>query len=216
MKGDIPVLSLQDAERVVQRYRDRIAEHGPTLASLNSGDAAKQRARHQVHALALRGACPSVLDVGCGLGAFYEYLQEGGRACRYTGYDIVPEYIEICKTRFPRGEFAVRNVFFDGIQGVYDTIVMSQVLNNRYEQSSNVDVMEAALRSAFAAARISVSVDMLSTYVDFKRQEVFYYSPEAIFSFAKTLCKRVVLRHDYRPFEFSVQLFHEDAEGHVP
>lgn len=216
MTNDPSILDPRDAERLVERYRRRIAQHGPTLASLNSGSAEKQRIRHQTHAAALQGERPAVLDIGCGLASFYEHLCGAGIRCEYAGYDIVPEYVEFCRGRFPECRFDLRNFLSEGIAGELDTIVISQVLNNRYEHSDNVRVMQAALRAAFASARVSLSVDMLSSYVDFRAPDLFYYSPEEIFRFAKTLTRRVLLRHDYRPFEFCVQLFHETAGGYVP
>jgi 2-polyprenyl-3-methyl-5-hydroxy-6-metoxy-1,4-benzoquinol methylase len=210
-----PVLDAEDVRQVIQRYRIRIAEHGPTPASLNSGSSEKQHIRHLVHGSALRGPRPSVLDVGCGLGSFYEHLIRQCRDCNYTGYDIVPEYIEYCRGHFEHCHFSLRNIFTEGVEGEFDTVVMSQTLNNRYQHSDNVRVMQAALRTTFERARISISVDMLSTYADLRRPELFYYSPEEMFAFAKTLTRRVVLRHDYRPSEFCLQLFQQSTEGYV-
>jgi SAM-dependent methyltransferase len=209
------VLDPEDASRVVQRYQRRIAEHGPTFESLNSGSEEKQAIRQWVHASALRGERPSILEVGCGLGDFYKYLTGQKRDCSYHGYDIVPEYIAECQRVYPQARFEVRNIFLDGIDGVYDTLVMSQVLNNRYQKSDNMQVMRRALELAFEHTRVSVSVDMLSTYVDFRNPDLFYYSPEEIFRMAKAIAHRVLIRHDYRAFEFCVQLFHQDAEGYL-
>lgn len=209
------VLDPEDVSRVIQRYQQRIAEHGPTFESLNSGSEEKQAIRQWVHASALRGERPSILEVGCGLGDFYKYLTGQKRDCSYHGYDIVPEYIAECRRVYPQGKFEVRNIFLDGIDGVYDTVVMSQVLNNRYQKSDNLQVMRRALELAFEHTRVSVSVDMLSTYVDFRNPDLFYYSPEEIFRMAKAIAHRVLIRHDYRAFEFCVQLFHQDAEGYL-
>lgn len=209
------VLDPDDVSLVVQRYQRRIAEHGPTFASLNSGSEEKQRLRHSVHASALRGARPSILEIGCGLGDFYKYLVAQNRDCSYHGYDIVPEYIAECGRVFLQAKFEVRNIFVDGIEGTYDTVVMSQVLNNRYQKSDNLQVMKRALELTFEHTRVSVSIDMLSSYVDFRNPDLFYYSPEEIFRIAKAIAPRVSLRHDYRAFEFSLQLFHLEAEGYL-
>lgn len=210
-----PVLDPDDVAEVVRRYRQRIAEHGPTFASLNSGSEEKQAIRHGVHASALRGANPSILEIGCGLADFYKYLLQHKRDCSYHGYDIVPEYIDECRRTYPEAKFTLRNVFIEGIEGVFDTVVMSQVLNNRYQKSDNMQVMQRALELAFEHTRVSVSVDMISTYVDFRNPDLFYYSPEEIFRVAKAISPRVLLRHDYRAFEFCIQLFHEGVEGYV-
>jgi SAM-dependent methyltransferase len=209
------VLDPEDVSQVIRRYQQRIAEHGPTFASLNSGSEEKQAIRQWVHASALRGERPSILEIGCGLGDFYRYLIGQKRDCSYHGYDIVPEYIAECRRVYPQSKFEVRNIFLDGIDGSYDTVVMSQVLNNRYQKSDNLQVMQRALELAFQHTRVSVSVDMLSTYVDFRNPDLFYYSPEDIFRMAKAIAPRVLIRHDYRAFEFCVQLFHQEAEGYL-
>ncbi len=212
-RGDL--LAPGDVERVRRRYQDRIAQHGVGFASLNAGDEAKQRARHWAHASALRTPNPRILDIGCGLGHFYAYLIGQQVKCAYTGYDIVPEYIGSCRQRFPEATFDLRNVFHDGIDGMYDSVVISQALNNRYEESDNYSVMECAIQMAFCHSRTSVSIDMLSHYVDYEDPDLFYYRPEQIFRFAKSLTRRVIVRHDYRAFEFCIQLFHEDAPHFV-
>ncbi len=214
------VLDPEDANQVIQRYQRRIAEHGATFASLNSGSEEKQAIRQWVHASALRGDRPSVLEIGCGLGDFYRYLLAQKRDCSYSGYDIVPEYIAECQrsyplTSHPRTRFELRNIFHDGIEGAYDTVVMSQVLNNRYQRSDNMKVMQRALELAFQHTRVSVSVDMLSSYVDFRNPDLFYYAPEDIFHMARAIAPRIVIRHDYRAYEFCVQLFHLEAEGYL-
>jgi len=209
------VLDPDDVTQVVRRYQQRIAEHGTTFASLNSGNPEKQELRHQVHASALKADRSSILEVGCGLGDFYKHLRSRHIDCSYHGYDIVPEYIAECRSLYPAAKFEVRNIFEDGIAGSYDTIIMSQVLNNRYQKSDNLQVMRRALELAFAHCRLSASVDMLSTYVDFHNPDLFYYSPEQIFGIAKSLASRVVIRHDYRAFEFCVQMFHQDAGGYL-
>lgn len=200
----------------MERYRNRISRHGVSFESMASGSLEKQRMRHLVHSEAIQGDLPTVLDVGCGIGQFCQYLADAGRACSFTGYDIVREYVEHCRDQFPNSRFDVRNVFEDGMGGQFDTIVLSQVLNSRYAHSDNMEVMQTLLAMAYESSRVAVSVDMMSKYVDFQNPVLFYYSPEEIFSFAKTLTRRVRLRHDHRPWEFTIQLFHEDAEGYVP
>lgn len=209
------VLHPDDVAEVVRRYRQRIAEYGATFASLNSGNEQKQALRHEVLASALRGEKPSILEVGCGLGDFYRYLLQHRGNCSYVGYDIVPEYTAECRRTYPQGNFVLRNIFVEGVDGTYDTIVMSQVLNNRYQHSDNMQVMKRALELAFEHTRVSVAVDMLSTYVDFRNPDLFYYAPEEIFGMAKAIAPRVIIRHDYRAFEFCVQLYHADVEGFI-
>jgi 2-polyprenyl-3-methyl-5-hydroxy-6-metoxy-1,4-benzoquinol methylase len=205
----------KDLEYVLSRYRARIKEFGLTFDSLQSGSSDKQRVRHAVHCSSFRTEAPSILDIGCGMGGFLSYLRLNKITSSYKGYDIAPEYIEFCQTNYPEDEFEVRNVFETGIDKTYDNIILSQVLNNKYSYSDNMTVMKEMMTLCFNHCTVGFSIDMMSEYVDFKTDELYYYSPEKIFSFAKTLSKRVAIRHDFRPFEFCVQVFKMDAPGFV-
>ena len=210
------IVSEDDLQKVIARYQERINQHGATFETLESGSLEKQRLRCHVHATALRGTRPSILDIGCGIGFFYSYLTSIQQESDYNGYDIVPEYITACKKLYPEANFELRNFFDSGIDGIFDTIVMSQVLNNRYADSDNMEVMRHTLEETFKHTHVSVSIDMMSRYVDFENPVLFYYSPEEIFTMAKSIAKRVVIRHDYRRFEFCVKLFHDDADNFIP
>jgi len=146
----------------------------------------------------------------------YAYLKERHVNCTFVGYDVVPAYVEACRTSYPEARFECRNIFEEGIDGTFDTVVMSQVLNNLYRRSNNVDVMQTAIRMAYERTKMAVSVDMMSSYAEQQREGLHYYEPEQVFRFARTLAKRVVLRHDYRSAEFAIQLFHPEASGYIP
>jgi len=50
-----------------------------------------------------------LLDVGCGSGILYEYLPPEIRR-NYIGVDFTPEFIELCKKRYPEGNWKIEDV----------------------------------------------------------------------------------------------------------
>ena len=46
-----------------------------------------------------------VLDLGCGNGRFYGYLDEQGKLIDYTGVDFCPDFIKIAREKYPQQEF---------------------------------------------------------------------------------------------------------------
>ena len=152
-----------------------------------------------------------VLDLGCGLGDFYQFLIQRGIRPHYTGYDITPEFIEHAQARFPEAHFEVRDVQTEGIPEKFDYVVSSQTFNNRLAHEDNMKVMQDVLRIGYQASDKGMAIDMFTSYVDFREERLFYYSPEEIFRFSKTLTKRVLLRHDYPLFEFTVYLYRDFA-----
>lgn len=204
-------IAAEDVSYVRSFYQNRIAQNGVTLESMKSGGEAKQRIRHSVHS-ELVGPNDQVLDVGSGIGQFREHLEKAGFQGAYQGIDLIPEYVEHCRTRFPESTFELRDVFASGIQSEHDVIVASQVFNVRYKQSDNRQVLQRFLAMAFTKCRKAVTVDMITSYVDFTEPYLYYFPPEEVFGFAKTLTPFVRLRHDYLPFEFSIQLFKSGME----
>lgn len=49
-----------------------------------------------------------ILDVGCGAGVLYTQLLPEVRR-RYVGVDFTPEFIRLCRARYPEGEWRVKD-----------------------------------------------------------------------------------------------------------
>jgi SAM-dependent methyltransferase len=204
-------LSDHDRRAIVERYAKRFAEYGIDPRTLNTGDVAKYRRQHEIHAGIGDLEGTTLLDVGCGLATYYEFLRARGTQVNYVGYDLVPPFIEANRERFPEATFEVRDATREPIAHNPDYVVMCQVFNNRYVGVDNAEVVMTALRATFTAARVGVSVDMLSKYVNFEEPHLAYFSPEDMFTYAKSLTKFVRLRHDYLPHHFTLFLYKGDT-----
>jgi trans-aconitate methyltransferase len=196
-----------DKNVIVNRYRERLQAHGAGPQALATGNAERRAIRFGVLAdIGELEGC-SVLDIGCGLADFLAYLRERGVNVNYTGYDITPEFVAEAARRHPEATFEVRDVQTDGIPQKFDYVVSSQTFNNRLAHDDNRLVMQEVLRLAHGVALRGVAFDMITDHVDFREDRLFYYSPEEMFRFAKTLTKRVQLRHDYPLYEFALYLY---------
>jgi SAM-dependent methyltransferase len=195
-----------DKKRIIERYNARFAQYGYDIRTLASGTEERRKLRYQVLCqVGLVSGC-SLLDLGCGFGDFYGYLCEQGIKTHYVGYDINPKLIEVARERYPSAEFDVRDVQLESF-GEFDFIVSSSAFNLRLTDQDNYAFIEDMLRKCYAHAKHGVAVDLLTSYVDFQSPDAFHYSPERIFSIAKTITKRVCLRHDYPLYEFCVYLY---------
>ena len=197
----------EEKQRITNRYRERLQKLGPGIDALASGTTERRATRFGILSSLGNMQGASVLDIGCGLADFYAYLLENGIEANYTGYDITEDFIQIAQERFPNGHFEVRDIQTQGIPTRFDYIVSSQTFNNRFMHDDNTQVMQDVLRIAYEACDKGLAVDMMTSYVDFKEDHLFYYQPEDIFRYAKSLTKRVMLRHDYPMFEFAIFLF---------
>jgi len=79
-----------------------------------------------------------------------------------------------------------------------------------FKLSDNKSFIQNMFKKMFKICNKGVAADFMSSYVDFKNEKANYASPEEIFSFCKTISRRVTLRHDYMPSEFCVYIYKDD------
>lgn len=67
----------------------------------NNVEVAKRR--YKLVAGLIPEGCDSVIDVGCGLGNFVEYLP--ANITNYVGYDVFADYVDACTGKYPHYTF---------------------------------------------------------------------------------------------------------------
>lgn len=190
------------------RYVERLEQFGPGIKALASGTPERREIRFGVLRDISLESQMDVLDVGCGFADFYHYCQQRDVDCSYTGIDIVPEIIEKARVDAPAVDLQTRDIqqqpFADNS---FDFVISSQVFNYRFEDGSNLQLVEEMLEAMLKISRVGVAVDFLTKYVDFEEDHLFYYQPESLFQMAKKLARNVVLRHDYPLYEFCLYIY---------
>lgn len=201
-------MDMNDKTMIQERYKDRLQQFGPGIKALASGTEERRAVRFDVlEEVGIKNG-DSVLDVGCGLADFYVHLKSKGINVQYTGIDIVPELVEAARTAHPDLDIQVRDLQEEPFpESSFDYVVSSQVFNLHLGKGKNDALVKDMLGKMYRTARGGVAVDLLTSYVDFKQDQLHYYQPEEIFSFAKQLTRRVTLRHDYPLFEFCIYLY---------
>lgn len=153
-----------------------------------------------------------VLDFGCGTGHLLSMLQQRGFVGEYVGYDIAPNMLSVARSYHPQGRFELKNILLEPIEEMFDVVFISGVFNNA--MGHNEQWAQQVLTRLFAHTREALAFNMLSRYVDFFAEGLYYADPMHVFQFCKeNLSARVTLRHDYEikpgviPFEFSCYVY---------
>lgn len=151
-----------------------------------------------------------ILDVGCGFGHMLDYLHAWNIKAHYTGIDICPDFIHIAKQRHPDADFRTLNILDTTIEETWDWVFSVGTLNVTSEKHRWWPYVKAMTKRMYELCTQGVAVDFMSSYVDYEKEKVFHVQPEKVLSFAKTLTRRVALRHDYMAFEFTVYLYRNE------
>ena len=150
-----------------------------------------------------------ILDVGCGLGDLVPYIEDVTDGdFHYTGIDVAPSLIAAAKKKFqhPNVQFKCGDISSSLGESMFDVSILSGALN--YRINDNIGNTEMVLSELFKITKETMSVNFLSSYVDYQEDKNFHYSPEAMLSFAKSLSTWVSIYHDYPLWEFTIQVRH--------
>lgn len=194
-------------------YRALFEQHGATASAVQWSSTETQKNRFRVLSEITQPE-ERVVDVGSGLGDMLSFLrEEQGFVGRYTGLDLVPEFVAHARARYEsdnQASFSVANVLEDELPRA-DVYLSSGLFNNRMDD--NWGYMTRILARMYECAERAVAFNALSTYVDYQDAHLYYCDPLALFDYIKqNLTRRVTLRHDYLvkpnsiPFEFTMVL----------
>lgn len=197
----------KDKKYIINQYNERLKKYGHDPRTLGWFEGRQPIRFNVLSEIGDFNSC-SVLDVGCGFGDLYEFLTKKYDTIQYTGIDINPRLIKIAQNTYPGVHFAVKDFHEAAIDTWFDWVVSSGVFNVKSSESTLF--IQEMIKKMFILCTKGVAADFMSSYAGIKGKNTYYTVPEELFGFCKTLSRRIVLRHDYMPFEFCVYIYRND------
>lgn len=194
---------------VARTYADSLAEHGIRSRAVGWKDEASQQLRFEKLLTVVEPGTSalSVNDLGCGYGAMFDFLAErlGDRLERYVGYEISSEMLEAARVRLADG----RATFLDAARPTEaaDYSFVSGTFNVKLDATDEEweGYVVDTLREVAAASRRGFAFNLLTTYVDWREEHLFYADPGRFFDLCKReFSPRVALYHDYPLYEWTI------------
>ncbi len=200
-------MTLQPDEKaaLLKRYSERLAQYGPTIEALG-WTKPKHNLRYRVLLEYWLSSPPPrplrVLDFGCGFGDLFGFARQRQMPIEYTGLDINPDLIAVARQRYPAAQFVCTDPFEHALDAKFDVILSSGVHN--YRLADNRGFAEQSFDLFDRHSILGFAADFLSNRVNFQNEQNHYSAPEDMLALAMRYSSRIVLRHDYMPFEFAV------------
>jgi len=194
-------------QHIVDYYEQLYRQHGNSPLASDYGSEASQQTKFRVLGDAADFAGKRVLDVGCGLGRFSDYLEKRFGQLQYHGVDITPSVVESAAQQFANHTFECRNILSDPPNARYDIVTANGIFYLVRDQPWLF--MQQMVEAMFSLCREAVAFNSLSTWADFTNDDEFYADPTQTLAFCQTLTRRVVLRHDYMGHDFTVFMYRE-------
>ena len=195
-------MNRESKEMTIATYRDMFHKHGDSPEATGmSEEGHRFRFRKLMEIADLRNR--RVLDLGCGIGAFYPYLLEQFGQVDYTGIDIVPDTIEHAAKKYPNARFLCRDLLTEGLDERFDYVLINTVFN--YTMPEGDAFMQEFITKAFPYCTQGLGFNFLSTHLNYRDEGMAYHDPAQVLDFCiRNLTRKVVLHHHYERIDVAV------------
>jgi len=188
---------------LIDFYGQQVKRHGNGVGSVAWGSTGSQELRFEVLSRIgdLRGK--TILDVGCGLGDYYSWLNRNGINADYEGIDICGDMIDQARKKHPTAKFRTLDLMgMDVIGPQFDYVLASGTFNRRVEDHERF--VHDMVKRMFNLCRLGLAFNVMSIQADFKEQDEYYADPKTELAFCRSLTPNVRLDHGYMPHDFTV------------
>lgn len=197
-------------DEVATYYAAKLAEHGDTPRGVdwNGEESQILRFKQLCNLFDSQKSAFSVNDLGCGYGAFFEYLRSNYPEGAYLGIDVSPEMIISAEQRYTAISQAR---FLTGSEPdkMADYGIASGIFNVRLGRSDAewYDYLQTTLDVLDRTSNLGFAFNCLTSYSDDDKKRDYLYYADSCRLF--DLCKRrysrqVALLHDYGLYEFTI------------
>jgi SAM-dependent methyltransferase len=210
-------------EKIAQYFEALLEQHGDHFLSLDWKSKESQLIRFSVLmdmiSFTRKDEGFSMLDVGCGIGHFYEFLASNDlikkMKIKYCGIDISQKMVDFAKKKFPGVDFRVVDLINDKFDKKFDHVMSSGAFNIRMaDLFMHKDSVNRMISKMYSICNYGTAVNFLaqsSVYMippgmEAEAEKYVYFSEEEILKWVRAVGERYVLRKDYHPGDFTVYM----------
>lgn len=194
---------------VAAYYSGKLADHGDTPRGVDWNGADSQALRfEQLAKVIMQPHGFSLHDLGCGYGAFCEFLETRFRDFHYHGHDVSADMVAAARRRLAgRPQVSLSHdaqlatpADYSIASGIFNVRLQRTDVEWRTHVETTLDLLSDASRQGFAFNCLTMYSDQ-----DRMRPDLHYADPLALFDRCKRRYSRqVALLHDYGLFEFTI------------
>ena len=209
------------SNQMKKHYQATFDLYGPCSSGVDWGsDDSRARIRHQVMSdiipTNINATAPfSILDIGCGFGAFVDELKQrdSNASFQYFGIDIVESMVSEAKKRHPQHQFFNDDFLVWDPPCQFDYVTCNGVLTQKLQATDEEmrEYSEQILLKMFALARHGIAFNCMTTNVNYRKSNIYYRNPIDFMQWTlANLSDRVKLNSAYGiRYEYTIFVYHD-------
>jgi len=150
-----------------------------------------------------------ILDLGCGFCDFYHYLRKKNIDVVYHGIDLSDKIINISKKKeknnIIKDNIKCTNFLDNNYNIMVDYVVICGTFNIKTE--NNFEFIKSVIDKAYKCCKKGVVFTLITTYVDFMEDYLYYADPSKIIDLCKKYTPYVNMINDYNKFEYLMIMY---------
>lgn len=153
---------------------------------------------------------PALLDVGCGYGGLLQYALSNKKALRYTGIDVADNMVKWAASNLTQGRFILGDIMSFEFKNSFDFIVCNGILTQKLDTPAlEMDKFAGQLiRKMFSLARQGIAFNLMTTKVNFFKNNLYYRNPAELLSWCLTeITPYIKIDHSYPLYEYTIYLY---------
>lgn len=200
---------------IVAHYEHCLSRFGDTHLGVDWQNAEDANKRYQIMLDVIRSEqakAVTLLDFGCGTAGLLDYISKYEiPAVTYSGLDISPAFIEVCKIKYPSILFYNIDILESDVSlPCFDYIIMNGVFTEKVNLSHQqmYTYFCSMIEKVFLYCKKGIAFNLRSKQVDTENMELFHLSLDDLAWFlVKKFGRNFVVRNDYGLEEYTVYLY---------
>jgi cyclopropane fatty-acyl-phospholipid synthase-like methyltransferase len=196
--------------KIAKHYDDCYKQHGNNHLGVDWPNYEDTLKRHQVMFDLVKYEDSTLLDFGCGLGHFYEWIKTNQKQVHYSGLDINENFYNSCKTKFPSQTFYHLDIFKDNNLPNFDYITINGVFTEKLEltQEEMWGFFTSVISKLWEKCNKGIAFNLMSKHVDWEREDLFHVGLDELGWYLKdNLSRNFVIRNDYKLYEYTTYVY---------
>tara|TARA_Y100000768_G_C23986753_1_gene689366 strand:- start:2614 stop:4059 length:1446 start_codon:yes stop_codon:yes gene_type:complete len=198
----------KDPSNTINFFSDLSQRYGINFRSVNWSSKVSQELRFKKLLQIGEIKNSSILDIGCGIGDMFEFVQQSYVNTQYHGIDITPRMIDLCLERYPKhkDKFKCTDILdLSSAKLKFDWVVASGIFYRLKENpfKKSIEIID----KMYSFSKKGLAFNSLSSWSEVQNEGEFYMDPIFLLSELKKKYKRLALHHDYHPSDFTIYIY---------
>ena len=203
-------------QSIAKHYNDCFHKHGDSHLGVDWPNFQDTLTRHRVMSeIFLNNDKATILDFGCGLGHYYEYLKSLHVKTKYYGLDINTAMIEHCKDKYPHMQDRFICTDIHSTPSTNKLPLVDYVIaNGTFTEKRDLSHQEMSeffyetLKILWESCDRGMAFNVMSKCVDWERDDLFHLSMDDLGLFLKNnLSSEFSFRFDYGLYEYTAYVY---------